>query len=132
MKLIATPEEITAELLKMQEFLEVEISEETAEAVYRGNMLEVFIARSGKLLADAKYHFNKAKQNKLIANVKEVLKFTPSVANEFAKSLTADEERLFLWAEQINKTCKYQSDWCRTLISKGKEEMRFSHFSNQA
>ncbi len=36
------------------------MSEDVAEAVQRGNDLAVYVARSGKLLADSKYWLNEA------------------------------------------------------------------------
>ena len=54
--LITKIEDIKFELEAIQQFLEISISEDMAEVEQRGNELVVYMARSGKLLADAKYH----------------------------------------------------------------------------
>ena len=54
--MITSTEEIKKELVDIQAELEVEMSEDAQEAVYRGNQLAAQMARSGKLLADAKVH----------------------------------------------------------------------------
>ena len=57
MNLNITPtDKISEELAAIDAFLNITMSEEVQEAVLRGNDLAVYIARTGKLLADAKYH----------------------------------------------------------------------------
>lgn len=59
MNLNITPiESIAEELATIDSFLNITMSEEVQEAVLRGNDLAVYIARTGKLLADAKYYLN--------------------------------------------------------------------------
>lgn len=56
--LITSKEQILAELTNIDSFLNITMSEDAAEAVQRGNDLAVYVARSGKLLADSKYWLN--------------------------------------------------------------------------
>ena len=59
MNLLITPkEQILAELQNIDSFLNITMSENAEEAVQRGNDLAVYVARSGKLLADSKYWLN--------------------------------------------------------------------------
>lgn len=59
MNLNITPvENIVTELSSIDAFLNITMSEQIEEAILRGNDLAVYIARTGKLLADAKYHLN--------------------------------------------------------------------------
>ena len=59
MNLNITPtDKISKELAAIDAFLNITMSEDVQEAVLRGNDLAVYIARTGKLLADAKYHLN--------------------------------------------------------------------------
>ena len=51
--LITKIEDIKFELEAIQQFLEISISEDMSEVEQRGNELTVYMARSGKLLADA-------------------------------------------------------------------------------
>lgn len=65
MNLNITPtDKISEELAAIDAFLNITMSEEVQEAVLRGNDLAVYIARTGKLLADAKYHLNGKRNRK--------------------------------------------------------------------
>ncbi len=65
MNLNITPiDKISNELAAIDSYLNITMSEEVQEAVLRGNDLAVYIARTGKLLADAKYHLNGKKRNR--------------------------------------------------------------------
>ena len=56
MNLLITPKyQILDELTNIDSFLNITMSEDATEAVQRGNDLAVYVARSGKLLADSKY-----------------------------------------------------------------------------
>lgn len=55
MNLNITPiKSIAEELAAIDSYLNITMSEDVQEAVLRGNDLAVYIARTGKLLADAK------------------------------------------------------------------------------
>ena len=61
MNLLITPKyQILDELTNIDSFLNITMSEDATEAVQRGNDLAVYVARSGKLLADSKYWLNGA------------------------------------------------------------------------
>lgn len=65
MNLNITPiDKISNELAAIDSYLNITMSEEVQEAVLRGNDLAVYIARTGKLLADAKYHLNGKRNRK--------------------------------------------------------------------
>ena len=63
--LITSKEQILAELTNIDSFLNITMSEDAAEAVQRGNDLAVYVARSGKLLADSKYWLNETMKSRL-------------------------------------------------------------------
>ena len=115
---------ILKELEEIQEFLEITPSEDPNEAVYRGNQIGVYMARSLKLLADAKYHQDEKLKSSVIAEIKQLLSLPPSLANKFIDTLTKEENYAVVWAERINRTCSHQMDWSRTIISKAKAEMQ--------
>ena len=130
MELIITPpQQISDELQVIDAFLNITTGEDMEEATARGNDLAAHVARSGKLLADAKYHLNE----KMKDDVFKVLEKTAKHAGASAKAINAiidsicKEERFLVdWAGRVNATATHQLDWCRTLISKGKEEMRLA------
>lgn len=123
MTIIATQQQIKEELKKIQSDIEVEMSEDANEAQYRGNQLAVHMARTGKLLADAKIHRDRKLSSEVVDNLKKVTQLPASTANKFVDALCYDENYLVNWAERVNRSCTHQLDWCRTVISKAKAEM---------
>ncbi|WP_019540535.1 hypothetical protein [Proteiniphilum acetatigenes] len=126
---IATPEQIIKELTEIDSFLNITCSEQIEEVVNRGNDLAVYIARSGKLLADSKYHLNEKMKDEIFETIKEAgkqAKATSTAVNGIIKSLCKKEQYMVDWCERVNRSATHQLDWARTLISKAKEEMRIS------
>lgn len=119
---ITSKENIQKELEEIQNFLEITLSENIDEAVVRGNDLAVYMARSGKLLADAKIHKDEVLKSETMLNIKNLMSLPASTANKFIDTLTKDENHLVNWADRVNAACSRQLEWCRTVISKGKAE----------
>ena len=130
MNLDITPAQLIAdELTAIDSFLNITQGEDMEEAVIRGNDLAVYVARSGKLLADAKYHLNEKMKDDIFQVLEKTAKqagATATAINGIVKSLCKNEQYLVDWAERTNRSATHQLDWCRTLISKGKEEMRLA------
>lgn len=121
---ITSKENIQKELEEIQNFLEITLSENIDEAVVRGNDLAVYMARSGKLLADAKIHKDEKLNSEVISRIKDLVSLHASSANKFIDTLTKDENHLVTWADRVNAACSRQLEWCRTVISKGKAEFQ--------
>jgi len=121
--LITPAKDILIELSDIQSFLEIEMSEDANEAVLRGNTLSVYMARTGKLVADAKIHRDKKLRSDMIQEYKKLLEFPASVAVKYTDTLVENETYLMTWATRLNASCTHQLDWCRTIISKAKAEM---------
>lgn len=129
--LVADKESIKFELKAIQDFIEIHISEEEITAVQiRGNELNAYLARSGKLLADSKYHRDERLKDSVFENIKDLLKLSATTANKYIDSLCKEENYLVNWADRINRACTHQLDWCRSVLSKQKEELRQSQYSN--
>jgi hypothetical protein len=123
---IATPEQIEQELEQIDAFLNVTCSEQIEEIVERGNTLAVYIARSGKLLADARHHLDGRMKSEVFETLKTTAKSagaTSKAINAIIDSLCRNEQYLFNWADRTNRAATHQLDWCRTLVSKAKTEM---------
>jgi len=120
---IASMEKISQELKIIQSVIEVEMNEDIQEAVDRGNYCAAQIARTGKLLADAKIHRDRKLNSEVVANLKKVISLPALTANKFIDALCFDENYLVNWCDRVNRSCTHQLDWCRTLISKAKAEM---------
>jgi hypothetical protein len=123
---ITSGADIMQELATMDAFLNVTCSEQIEEVVERGNTLAVIISRSGKLLADAKYHLNERMKEEVFDTIKITAKqagATSKAVNAIIDSLCRDEKYLTDWSDRVNRTATHQLDWCRTLVSKAKAEM---------
>ena len=112
---------IEQEALEIQEFLEKPVPENPALIDHHGNKVAVYMARTTKLLADAKYHQD-VEMSKVIKKIDKVL--PPSVMNRLVKSETQYENYLVNLLERQNSTCTHRLDWCRTMVSKHKQERR--------
>jgi hypothetical protein len=129
---ITSFEDIANELHLIDQFLNITMSEDAEEAVARGNELAAYIARSGKLLADAKYHLNEKMKDEIMYTIRDTAKqagATSTAINAIVKSLCKREQYLVDWSERVNRSATHQLDWCRTLISKAKEEMKLAGFT---
>lgn len=135
MNINVTPKnQILAELNEIDGFLNITMSENPEEAVVRGNDLAAYVARTGKMLADAKYHLNEAKNNEVMETLREAAKnakATAKAVNALIDSLCREEQYLVDWCERANRTATHQLSWCVTVISKAKEEMKLGRFVPQ-
>lgn len=127
MNLNITPiDKIAEELAAIDSFLNITTSEQIVEVVQRGNDLAVYIARTGKLLADAKCHLNGKRKSEIFDTLRETAGragATTKAVNAIIDSLCKEEQYMVDWSERSNRTATHQLDWCRTLISKAKAEM---------
>ena len=105
------------------------ISEEVSKVIEYGQTLAPYISRSGKLLADAKHHLNTRMKEDTFDALSKAAKqggATAKAINAIVDSLCAEEHYLVDFAERVNRCGVHRLDWCRTLISKAKEDMRLS------
>lgn len=122
---------IQEELEKYQFHAEIEMSEDADEAVVWANEALVYLARTGKLIADCQYHRDRKARSELVDQIKTISGFkTATLANRFADSLLEEEEMLLKWSERLNAALARKIDFCRSLISKAKEEMKYSQTLN--
>ena len=132
--LITSKGQILKELTDIDSFLNIAMSENAEEAVIRGNDLAVYVARSGKLLADAKYWLNQAKSAEVFETLRETAKnakATAKAVNALVDSICREEQYLVDWCERCNRSATHQLSWCVTVISKAKEEMKLGRFVPQ-
>jgi len=127
--IITSKEDLLKEAYKIQDFLDIVMSENPEEAVHRGNDLSAYLARTTKMLADAKYHLNTSTKTDIFDILKEAAKAagaTPTAVNRLVKAASKEEQYLVDLIERLNAACTHQIDWCRTLISKAKAEMQYT------
>lgn len=127
-------EELTKEAQKIQDFLEITMSDDPQEVIERGSDLQVYMARTGKMLADAKYILNEQKRNETMDIVRDFIidqKLSAKVQNALIDGLCRETQYLVDWIERLNAACTHQLDWCRSVNSKNKEEMRLSNLGKE-
>jgi len=122
------------EAKQIQDFLEITMSDSSAEVVNRGNDLVVYIARTGEMLAQAKLALNEAMKNEAMQVIKDFIvdkKLSAKVQNALIDGLCREQKYMVDWLDRLNTTCTHQLDWCRTLVSKNKEEMRLNNIGKE-
>jgi hypothetical protein len=124
---ISTLDELEKEAQQIDSFLNITCSEEMGEAAARGSELNIYMARSGKMLADAKYLQDEAVEINTILVHEQYKTMSTSIQKKLIESFCKRENRLVTWLDRINRTCVHQQQYMITLISKGKVEMQLSN-----
>lgn len=127
-------EGIRNEAQQIQDFLEITMSDNPQEVIERGNDLQVYMARTGKLLADAKYILNEQKRHETMNIIRDFIidqKLSAKVQNALIDGLCKEEQYLVDWIDRLNAACTHQLDWCRSVNSKNKEEMRLTNIGKE-
>ena len=125
-----TLESLTNEAAQIQSFLEIECSGNPVEIQERIATLSVYMARTGKMLADAKKILREKKSCQIAETILKIAKedcLSAKAQNALVDSLAIDENYLVDWVERINKACTHQIDALRSLLSYAKEEMASSY-----
>lgn len=119
--------QLKEEAIRYNEMLSVEMSDDINEVIMRGNELMVVINRTGGMFADAKKLLDEAMHREAIQLIQEIAgkTFSAKVQNALVDSIAKEERWLVNYIEQLNKTAKYQIEWCRSVLSKQKEEMKY-------
>lgn len=125
---IITPlKDLLAEAAIIQDFLEEPITDDMEAVIERGNNILAYIARTGKMKADARFHKDIKTRSSIMQQLKEMsttLKLPASTMNNLVNAMCEEENHLLEWCDRLNRTSTHQLDWLRTLVSKEKEEMR--------
>lgn len=110
------------------------MSDDPQEVVERGNDLIVYLARTTKMLADAKLILNEAKKDQCMEVVGRFIidhKLSAKVQNALIDGLAREQQYLVDWIERLNACITHQIDWCRSMVSKNKEEMRLNNIGKE-
>ena len=125
---IITPfTQLLQELRVIDSFLTISISGDNPEEIkYRGDELQTYLARSGKIVADAKYHLNEIRKNEIMEIIETIAegKLSAKVQNTLVDCTAREQQYLVDWADRINRTIVHQLDWCRSRLSYEKESLR--------
>ena len=112
----------------IQSFAEINVGDNPQEIAERITDCGVYIARTGKMLADAKYHLNTKKKDETIEIIKLISKnkLSAKVQNAMIDSVSKDEQYLVDWIERLNRAVTHQQEAARSLLSYEKENLRVS------
>src|SRR5690349_10847544 len=127
---IQTPEQLFILSQAIHDFLKMDVSDEIEGCIKRGHELTAYMANTGKMLADAKWHRDQQIKNSSLYHLKDskLVQLPASSLNELIKAECKEINYLVNWIEQLDKEAKYQLEWLRTVVSKQKEEMRMSQY----
>ena len=129
MNLDITPlDQISEELAQFQEFLnEMPSGDDPNSIIEYGNKVSSIISRTGKMVADSKWHFKNSSRDEVLNLINEYCgKYVAKeVQKLLADTVLKDIQYVADWADRINRTATHQLEWCRTVVSKLKEEMKY-------
>lgn len=138
MDFITPKHELKEEALRMSIFLQTEL--ETApedlklhadEIEMKGNQLAIYLARSGDMLADSKYHLAQLMKTDVLKQLlvhMEATYLSASSQKEFIRSAVPEDTWLVDRIERLNRSLVHQLDWYRSVLSKYKEELRLQGY----
>lgn len=114
---------IVKEIEEMQSFLETTASDNPKELIDRLTDINVYLARSGKLLADAKAYQDEVAANVYATHMEFISRVPATVAMKFVSAQSVTANQLVTWLDRINRTLVHAGDNIRTQISFVKQDM---------
>lgn len=119
------PDQLKETAAKMQAFLERELPSEPNDLIEALNLVDILMAKSGQMLADAKYYKDTVVNSAIMQAIKEAYneKLSASTINKYVESVARDQAYLVNWIDRINATATHHKDSIRTIISYRKKEL---------
>lgn len=114
---------ILNEIEDMQKFLEVTTSDDPHELVQRLTDINVYMARSGKLLADTKAYQDQVTANVYARHTDFISRVPATVAIKFVSAQCVTANHLVNWLDRINRSLVHAGDNIRTQISFAKQDL---------
>lgn len=131
---ITSEKDIHVELEEMQAFLEADYPADLPDEVQsRFDSLGAYMARSGKLRADAEYHYNSLLESSIMTALKKAVEenMSTSTVNKYIESLSRDSKYLFSWADRVNRSCTHQHEGLRSVMSTLRSERYANNYGRQ-
>lgn len=111
------------EIEGIQSFLEITTSDDPHELVQRLTDINVHMARTGKMLAEAKEYQDRVTANIYARHADYISRVPATVASRFVSSQCATVNRLVTWLERQNRALVHQGDNIRTQVSFAKQDL---------
>ncbi len=119
------------ELEKIQGFLEIETSDDPRELVERLATINVYLARTGRILADATYIRDQEEKSAIDRILQEygydLFKAPPTTVRRLLQSSEPLCNYVVTMCDRLNRACVHQGDNIRTQVSFAKEELRLTN-----
>lgn len=122
-------EKLTREAAEVQAFLTQSPTDVADILAERLGQCNVYIASTGRMLAEAKGLLDDATVNAFEKYGAKVEKLGAQMGGKVLQSYCKDEAFLVNWIERENRALVHQADNLRTLISYAKENMRMSRYA---
>lgn len=117
------------EIKRMQEFLEIDISDDPNEICERIRVTNVYMARSSRMLAEARAYRRKAERDTL-ASLPDFSNIPANTLKKYLEVCAWEWYEIEDALENLYKTCVHAIDSLRSLLSYSKEDMRLSRNGN--
>lgn len=117
------------EIKQMQEYLEIETSDDPNEICERMRTLNVYMARSCRMLAEAKAHRRKAEKD-VFGSLPDFQQMPANTLKKYLEVCAYEWYEIEDALESLYKACVHSIDSLRSLLSYSKEDMRLSRIGN--
>ncbi|HNB31669.1 MAG TPA: hypothetical protein PLD32_13210 [Saprospiraceae bacterium] len=125
--MIHSKEHIENRLNELQQFSEGQYDNAEGSIIMdRLGIASAYLAESGKLKADADWHYMDALNSEIMNAIKNLMPdyLSASAQNQLVKSLAKNEFRLVTYADRVNRSLTHQIEAMRTQLSYLKEQMK--------
>lgn len=110
----------------MQKFLEQEVGNDPQELYERITQTNVFLSRSGFLLAEVKLLQDQAAKEVFDNHASYISSLSATTAKQYISVQTADINYYVNWLDRLNRAFVHSGDNIRTQMSFLKEELRLN------
>lgn len=120
---------IQQEAQQIQEYLDIECSENPEEVLERIRAIMPYISRTAYLLAEAKKAYRNKKATEIGGTIVKIAKeqfLSAKAQNALLDSIAEDEAYLVDWLDRLNAAATHQVDALRSILSYEREQLRLT------
>lgn len=117
------------ETQQIQEYLDIECSENPEEVLERIRAIMPYISRTAFMLAEAKKALRRKKASEIsntIINIAKEQCLSAKVQNTLIDSIAEEEAYLVDWLDRLNAAATHQVDALRSILSYEREQLRIN------
>lgn len=120
---------IAEEAQQIQDYLDIECSENPEEVLDRIRAIMPYISRTAFMLAEAKKALRRKKASEIsntIINIAKEQCLSAKVQNTLIDSIAEEEAYLVDWLDRLNAAATHQVDALRSILSYERENLRLN------